>query len=112
MTLFESEMVATTMAFLTLGMTQLFHAFNIRSGRQSFVVGIFKNKWMPMAFVLSVALQIFVVLIPGLNGFFKVAQLSGMQWLYVMVASFAIVPICEIVKFIKSIIRKLEKESK
>ncbi|MBT3319277.1 MAG: calcium-translocating P-type ATPase, PMCA-type [Clostridia bacterium] len=112
LTLFESEMVATTMAFLTLGMTQLFHAFNIRSGRQSFVVGIFKNKWMPMAFVLSVALQIFVVLIPGLNGFFKVAQLSGMQWLYVMVASFAIVPICEIVKFIKSIIRKLEKESK
>lgn len=107
--LFESEVVATTMAFLTLGMTQLFHAFNIRSGRRSFVVDLFKNKWMPMAFVFSAALQIFVVLIPGLNGFFKVAQLDGMQWLYVMIASFAIIPICEIVKLIKSIVGKYRK---
>lgn len=107
--LFESEIVATTMAFLTLGMTQLFHAFNIRSGRRSFVVDILKNKWMPMAFVLSAALQIVVVLVPGLNGFFKVVQLSGMQWLYVMIASFAIIPICEIVKLIKSIVSRYRK---
>ncbi len=107
--LFESDIIATTMAFLTLGITQLFHAFNIRSGRRSFMVDIFKNKWMPIAFVLSVVLQIVVVLVPGLNGFFKVVQLSGVQWLYVMIASFAIIPICEIVKLIKAVIRKLEK---
>jgi Ca2+-transporting ATPase len=38
--------VSTTMAFLTLGLTQLFHAFNVRSSTRSVFSELSHNKWM------------------------------------------------------------------
>ena len=104
--LFGDSRTATTMAFLTLGLTQLFHAFNVRSARASFVKGLFGNKWMLLSFALSALLQVVVVLIQPMNAFFKVAPLSLTQWLYVLVMSAAIIPICEIVKLFKRLLMK------
>ena len=101
LSLFADSLIATTMAFLTLGLTQLFHAFNVRSSRDSIIKGFVKNKWMHISFLVSALLQVVVVLVVPLNTFFKVTQLTGTQWLYVCVASFAIIPICEIVKLTK-----------
>ena len=108
----NSDIISTTMAFLTLGLTQLFHAYNVRSSRKSIVSGFFKNKWMHIAFVLSVALQIGVVLIAPLGSFFKVATLSGAQWLWVFIASIAVVPVSEFVKLGKNIFESLERKRK
>lgn len=109
MSMYHDPTIATTMAFLTLGLTQLFHVFNVRSSSRSVINGLTKNKWMHIAFVVSAILQVGVVLVQPLNSFFKVAPLNGTQWLYVLIASFLIVPVCEIVKLIKRVVSSAKK---
>ena len=101
--------VATTMAFLTLGLTQLFHAFNVRSSIYSVFIRGRKNMWMFYAFILSAALQVIVVLIRPLNEFFNVVPLTGLQWLYVGMVSFAIIPISEAIKLIKRLYKRIRR---
>ncbi|SDQ40128.1 cation-translocating P-type ATPase [Carnobacterium viridans] len=91
---------ALTMAFATLGLLQLFHAFNVKSIKKSlFTVGFFKNKTFNLAILLSAALLSVVILIPGLNDAFSVSQLNVEQWLLVFGAAVSIIPLVEIVKF-------------
>lgn len=93
---------ALTMAFATLGLMQLFHAFNVKSVYQSlFTVGPFKNKAFNWAIVLSFALMMVIIVVPGLNDIFRVAHLDLYQWGIVLGASFAIIPIVEIVKAVQ-----------
>ena len=99
--LYHDGTVAGTMAFLTLGLVQLFHVFNIRSARQSVFKHFFQNKWMHISFVAAALLQTIVVLVAPLGAFFDVTPLNAMQWLYVLVISVAIVPISELVKWVK-----------
>ncbi|MGG5315566.1 cation-translocating P-type ATPase [Enterococcus sp. AZ072] len=91
---------ALTMAFATLGLMQLFHAFNVKSVHQSiFKVGPFRNRTFNWAILLSFALMMVIIIVPGLNDVFRVAHLDLYQWGIVLGASFAIIPIVEIVKF-------------
>lgn len=99
--LYHDEKAATTMAFLTLGLVQLFHVFNIRSAKRSVLHGFWHNKWMHLSFIVSVLLQVMVVLIAPLGTFFDVVQLTGSEWLYVLGLSFAVIPISEFVKWVK-----------
>ena len=53
----SSPAKAQTMAFMVLSLSQLFHAFNLRSRTHSiFAVGLFKNKWLILTFLFSTAL--------------------------------------------------------
>lgn len=91
---------ALTMCFATLGFMQLFHAFNVKSVKQSiFKVGAFRNKTFNWAILLSFALMGVIILVPGLNDIFRVAALNSIQWGVVAGASFSIIPIVEVVKF-------------
>jgi len=93
---------ALTMSFATLGLMQLFHAFNVKSVHQSlFKVGIFRNKAFNWAILLSFVLMMGIIIIPGLNDIFKVAHLDAYQWGIVILASFAIIPVVEIVKAVQ-----------
>ena len=93
---------ALTMAFATLGLMQLFHAFNVKSIHQSlFKVGAFRNKAFNWAILLSFALMLVIFIVPGLNDIFRVAHLDLYQWGIVLGASFAIIPVVEIVKAIQ-----------
>ena len=99
---------ALTIAFATLGLIQLLHAFNVKSVYQSvFKVGLFRNKtfnWaIPVAFVLLMA----TIVVPGFNNLFHVSHLSLTQWLAVIVGSFLIVVLVE---FVKAIQRALGKD--
>ncbi|AZP03314.1 cation-translocating P-type ATPase [Jeotgalibaca ciconiae] len=94
-----AHMDAETMAFITLGMIQLFHAYNSKSVYKSiFQVGIFSNMTLVYATLLSAVLLLGVILIPGLNTFFGVSVLTGTQWAVSIGAAFMIVPIVELVK--------------
>lgn len=97
---------STTMAFLTLGLTQLFHAFNVRSSTRPVFSGLGHNKWMFGAILVSALLQVIVVAVVPLEAFFSVTQLSGEQWLFSVIAAFAIVPVSEIIKLIKRTVRR------
>ena len=98
---------ALTMAFATLGLIQLLHAFNVKSVYQSiFKVGLFKNKtfnWsIPVAFVLLMA----TIIVPGFNKLFHVSHLSLTQWLAVLIGSLLIVVLVEIVKSVQRALGK------
>ncbi|WP_273449592.1 cation-translocating P-type ATPase [Streptococcus ferus] len=93
---------ALTMAFATLGLIQLVHAYNVKSVYQSiFTVGLFKNRlfnWsIPLAFLILMA----TIVIPGFNQFFHVSHLSSTQWLVVVIGSLLMLVIVEIVKAIQ-----------
>ena len=99
--------VANTMAFATLTMCQLFHAFNVRSERQSlFRQGVFSNAAMNRAFLTGLALQLAVLLIPPLQQVFSVTGMTGPQWLTVMGLAMAPIPVCEVEKAIRAGRRK------
>ncbi|NLR31324.1 cation-translocating P-type ATPase [Levilactobacillus tujiorum] len=91
---------ALTMAFATLGLIQLFHAFNSKSIHGSiFTVGLFKNKFFNWAILIAFALLAMTILVPGLNSMFHVATLNMFQWGIVLGASFMMIVLVEIVKF-------------
>ena len=91
--------VGETMAFATLGLIQLFHAFNVKSVYKSLgTVGAFKNKLFNYAILLSAVMLLSVMVIPGLTTVFDVATLTAGQWLFVVGSAFSIVPIVEIAK--------------
>ena len=79
--------VGRTMAFLTLGLTELTHSLNIRSDESLFEVGLFKNKYLIFAFLLGAILQIGVTIIPQIATIFDVISLSPIQWIYTTIIS-------------------------
>lgn len=92
---------ASTMAFLTLGFVQLFHAYNMRSRYLSlFKEGLFNNKFMNLAFIASAGLLVAVALIPPVANLFGIAKLSIVEWVVAFVAGFLIVPMVEIYKLV------------
>lgn len=90
--------VARTMAFSVLGISQLVHAFNMRSEQSLFRVGFFSNKKMVQSFVICLILQISVVSIPVLTNIFKTTALSSQQWLIVVLLSLVPIVTVEIEK--------------
>ena len=74
--------VGRTMAFVSLGILELIHSFNIKSEESIFNVGLLENKYLIGAFLLGVILQVAVVIIPPVATLFKLVPLTGLQWLY------------------------------
>lgn len=93
---------ALTMSFATLGLIQLFHAFNVKSIHQSiFKVGAFKSKTFNWSIFVSFVLMTAIIFIPGLNSIFHVSHLDFYQWVMVLAASASVVIVVEIVKFVQ-----------
>ena len=93
---------ANTMAFATLTMSQLFHAFNVRSEEHSlFTHGIFSNPAMNRAFATGLVLQLAVLLLPPLQGVFSVISMTGAQWIAVLVLAMTPIPVCEVEKWFR-----------
>ncbi|MFZ8209154.1 cation transporting ATPase C-terminal domain-containing protein, partial [Streptococcus pyogenes] len=97
-------------AYVTLGLIQLVHAYNVKSVYQSiFTVGLFKNKLfnysIPVAFVALMA----TVVVPGFNQFFHVTHLTITQWLVVIIGSLLMVVLVELVKAVQRSLGQDEK---
>ena len=59
-----NEAVAQTMAFMTLSLSQILQAFNMRSDRSLFKIGFFTNKNLNLAVLASLALVCLVLFTP------------------------------------------------
>lgn len=93
---------ALTMAYATLGMIQLVHAFNVKSVYQSvFTVGAFKNKTFNWGIIGSLLLLLATLTVPFLEKIFRVTHLTLTQWLVVLLGSFAMLVLVELVKLIQ-----------
>lgn len=79
-----------TMALAVLAISQLVHAFNIRSNHSLFKVGLISNKYMLWAFLGALLLMLFVLCIPFMQIVFEVIPMNMLEW--VIVIGLSIVP--------------------
>ena len=88
-----------TRAFCILSISQLVHAFNVRSSLSVLQNSVYSNKVLCISFLLGIAMQTAVTSVPLLCGIFKTTPLNVTQWL--IVAVFSLIPlfVCETVKF-------------
>lgn len=103
---FNSPTKASTMAFLTLNFIQLFHMYNVHSSKSIFKDSAFKNKFINISFLCEIGLFILIAFVPFLSNILGMTPLTALEWFIVFLASFLIVPICEVVKFFE---QKYEK---
>ena len=88
------------MAFATLGLIQLFHAFNVKYVFTSLFTGkAFDNKFLNGAALLSAVMLLGVIVIPGINDFFDVTAPTLPQWGLVLAVSFSIIVLVELIKW-------------
>lgn len=101
---------ALTMAFATLGLIQLVHAFNVKSVYQSiFTVGAFRNRTFNWAIPVAFLLLMVTIVVPGFNQLFHVSHLSVGQWTAVIIGSLMMLVLTEIVKAIQRALGQDEK---
>ena len=107
----ETEMMmAQTMAFCVLSLSELFHMLGMTSLRKSFIHNFWSKNWLLwVAFIAGVLLQVAVVNVPGLNNFFSCAQLDPGHWGIVIALSVAPLVVHEIVALILFLRKKAKK---
>jgi len=91
-----------TMVFTVLSLTQLGHVLAIRSETESlFKMGIFTNKYLIGAVVLTFVLQLATVYVPALNPIFKTQPLTLSELALTLALSSVIFCAVEVEKLIK-----------
>jgi len=100
-----SLMYAQTMAFTTLVLFQLFNVFNLRSKDISiFRQNPFENRWLVLAVVFSILMQLIVLYTP-LSTYFRIVPLQLIDWVYVILVSASVLVFGELVKLGKTILK-------
>ena len=101
--------LAETMAFVTLALSELPIAYTSRSERYPLVkLGVFSNKWMQRAVLLSVVLILAVIYVPILQQAFDTVALTPHDWLIILPLIVIPAAVAEISKFF---VRRSEKRS-
>ncbi len=103
---YSAEMLGSSMAFLTLSMCEICHAFNMRSLHGSIFTMKSQNIWLWGAGILSLILTTVVIEIPFLANAFELAQLDVMEYAIAFGLAVSIIPIVEIAKIIHRAIDK------
>lgn len=104
-----NPVIGRTMAFATLGLSQVMHVFNVQSQKSLFVTGMLSNLKLVYSAILCIILEVISITIPSLNNFFKTQPLNFMQWLIVGILSISPILVSELEKLFWS---KKEKKSK
>ena len=95
-----------TMAFLTMSMCEIFHAFNLRSQRKSVFSLKSKNKILWAAMLGSLVLTTLLLEVPFLANAFGFSPLSLTEYCIAILLALLVIPVVETVKFVQ---RKLSK---
>ena len=90
--------VGTSMAFLTLSLCEICHAFNMRSLHGSIFKMKSQNVWLWGAGALSLLLTTVVIEVPFLANAFDLAQLDLPEYAIAFGLAILIIPIVEVVK--------------
>ncbi len=98
--------VGTSMAFLTLSLCEICHAFNMRSLHGSIFKMKSQNLWLWGAAILSFILTTVVIEVPFLANAFELAQLDLPEYGIAFALAISIIPIVEIAKIIHRAIDK------
>jgi Ca2+-transporting ATPase len=91
-----------TYAFVTIISCELLRAYTARSERYSlFRIGVFSNRNMNMATILSFALLFVVMLVPALRDVFNVVKLDFNDWDVIALIAFLPLIFGELTKVVK-----------
>jgi Ca2+-transporting ATPase len=100
----------TTMAFLTMSMSEIFHSFNMRSQRQSVFRLKSQNRLLWGAAALSLLLTTAVLYVPFLQTAFSFEHISLLEYAVAMALAFMVIPVVELVKAIQRAAAKKKKK--
>ncbi|MCL2671167.1 MAG: cation-translocating P-type ATPase [Clostridiales bacterium] len=101
----DNHVYATTAAFFTMNMCEIFHAYNMRSQRQS-IFQLKKQNWLLWgSMVLALVLAMAVIYIPALAELFSLVPLAPMELALSFGLSISVIPIVELVKLIQRKLR-------
>ncbi len=90
-----------TMLFCALVLTQLLHAFNFRSDTGTvFSLHSLKNKWLVLALVGSMALQVAVVYLPGAEKIFRTVPLDSADWVAIVLTALSAIAVIDVTKLL------------
>lgn len=93
---------AVTIAFMTLALAQVAHAFSARSQtRSAFSMRLFTNGWLWGATLICVLLQLAAVYVPALRAVLRTVPLDAGDWGLVALGLLAPVVVIELVKAIQ-----------
>ena len=93
---------ASTMAFMTLALVQVFHVFNARSQvRSAFTEKLFTNGWLWAAVAVCLLLQVAAVYAPFLQTVLHTTSLTGRDWAVALGLSVIPVGVVELVKAVR-----------
>ncbi|KAF1807697.1 hypothetical protein FB192DRAFT_1270721 [Mucor lusitanicus] len=88
-------------AFATLTTLQLLHSFLSRSILQSvFVAGVFGNRWMVVAFIVSFSCLLIGIYAPGISSWLGLSFVDGFSWCMILVCCMVQITVIEIEKLI------------
>jgi P-type Ca2+ transporter type 2C len=91
-----------TMAFTVLCFSQLAHVMAIRSSHKStFTIGLFSNRTMVIALLITVMLQLMIIYTPFFNGIFKTQALTLTELAITAAVSSIIFWVVELEKLVK-----------
>lgn len=103
---------AQTYAFVTLAMSQLFHAIGMRNVNKSvFRMNHFENRMMIVAFWVGLGLQVAVTEVPFLTQMFQTVELSLLEWVDLLLLALLPLVFHEIIVFVKWLMRLGKKEA-
>lgn len=98
-----SSFETTTICFIFLCLTEMFHSYNLKSETDSlFSKNPFDNKILNWCFLASVVLMALIVIIPfpALQNVMGITTINWWQWLLAVGSALLIIPYFEIYKFI------------
>ena len=95
-----------TMAFLTMGMAEIFHSFNMRSQRGSVFKLHSHNKVLWGAMLLSLVLTTGVIYLPGISDAFGFTHIDPTEYAVALLLAVMVIPIVEIVKAFQRAVRR------
>ncbi|MBQ4509454.1 MAG: calcium-translocating P-type ATPase, PMCA-type [Clostridia bacterium] len=102
----HNAVLATTMAFMTLSMAEVFHAFNMRSLKNSIFTIKNQNKMLWLAGCVSFVLSTLLVTIKPIANVFSLTPLSIVEYGIAIGVAFLVIPIVELVKLLTRVITK------
>ncbi|MEG1499560.1 MAG: HAD-IC family P-type ATPase, partial [Clostridia bacterium] len=94
---FAGNAAASTMAFFTLNLIQVFFIFSVRTNNSIFKSNLFANKWLAIS-ILAIIIILGLFAFTGLGALIGLVSLNYKMWLTVLGCSFLILPINEIYK--------------
>ena len=98
----EKIRIGQTMAFCVLALSELVHVYNIRDNKKSiFATGIFNNKMLILATIVSATLMFVILFVPALREIFELANLPAIHIFEVVLLVFSPVLIVELAKLFK-----------